>query len=146
LAEAERKQLAKWIVPRTEIALVRIEDGDSAGQFLFGAETVERTPEFYEKIKHLPTRPGHHSGACRAYVTMPPITSSYLGMINFPAWAKFTVLRNPLWKWFAMALLLGVGVWFTTVICQWGRRWDQRQTRGKGHWRIGMPVFAINTD
>jgi TatA/E family protein of Tat protein translocase len=40
----------------TEITLVRVADGERAGQFLFSFSTVIRAKEFYEKVRSLSYR------------------------------------------------------------------------------------------
>ena len=54
----ERISAKKWRLPNTEIDFVLIEDGPRAGNYLISAETVDRLPEFYERVKHLPYKPG----------------------------------------------------------------------------------------
>ena len=48
------KEPTRWMIPNTEIALVRAESGPRTGEFLFGAETVARSDEFYERVRGLP--------------------------------------------------------------------------------------------
>ncbi len=38
----------RWVIPDTEIALVRAERGPRAGEFLFAPDTVERAEDFYD--------------------------------------------------------------------------------------------------
>jgi MscS family membrane protein len=56
--EVSAKKITRWRVPNTEIAIVQVADGPRQGEFLFSADTVARVPEFYERVKHLPYRPG----------------------------------------------------------------------------------------
>jgi MscS family membrane protein len=46
-------KLVSWTIPHTEITLVRVADGERAGQFLFSFSTVIRAKEFYEKVRSL---------------------------------------------------------------------------------------------
>jgi MscS family membrane protein len=61
-AEVAEQDLRKWTIPHTEIVLVRIEEGERTGEFLFSTGTVERAPEFFERVKHLPYQPGKQGG------------------------------------------------------------------------------------
>jgi MscS family membrane protein len=56
--EVAAKKIARWRIPNTEITLVQMTNGPRQGEFLFSADTVARIPEFYERVKHLPYRPG----------------------------------------------------------------------------------------
>jgi MscS family membrane protein len=101
-ADAER-----WVVPNTEIVLERVKSGPHAGQFLFSSETVDRSEEFYERVRRLP------------YVRPVPLKhlreigrSGGGWMIPF-AWIKAlpSSLKVPLagqavWKWIAFFLIL----------------------------------------
>ena len=55
-AEMTRLGLKKWRVPDTEIDLALIENGPRAGQYLVSAETLERLPEFFERVRSLPEK------------------------------------------------------------------------------------------
>src|SRR4051794_37584344 len=48
----------KWRLPSTEIDFVLIGDGPRAGEWLISPETMDRLPEFYERVKDLPYKPG----------------------------------------------------------------------------------------
>ena len=47
----------RWRLPDTEIDFVLVENGPHAGEFLVSAETVDRLPEYYARVKDLPYRP-----------------------------------------------------------------------------------------
>ena len=57
-AAMEARQFKRWTVPGTEITIARVEEGPRAGEYLFSPETVQRLPEFYQRIRHLPYQPG----------------------------------------------------------------------------------------
>jgi MscS family membrane protein len=56
--EATAKKITRWRIPSTEIAIVQMTEGPRQGEFLFSADTLARIPEFYDRVKHLPYRPG----------------------------------------------------------------------------------------
>ena len=64
-AEMARLGLKKWRLPDTEIDIVLIEDGPRAGQYLFSAETLDRLPDFYDRVKLLPDRSKDLGGAAQ---------------------------------------------------------------------------------
>jgi len=53
----------RWTIPNTEITIQRVEKGPRSGEHLFTAETVERVPEFYERMKGIQyLSVGHQDG------------------------------------------------------------------------------------
>jgi MscS family membrane protein len=56
--EAAAKKITRWRIPNTEITIIQMTEGPRQGEFLFSVDTVARIPEFYERVKHLPYKPG----------------------------------------------------------------------------------------
>src|SRR3954451_20971899 len=122
----ERNSAKKWRLPDTEIDFVLIEDGPRAGSYLVSAETVDRLPEFYERVKHLPYKPGPAKELNDTYRAMTgnqnftiydAYTSSPIGldrvipprwMLNLPGWTKTRIVGVTVWQWagFIAALLV----------------------------------------
>ncbi len=48
----------RWRLPNTEIDIVLEDKGDRAGEYLVSAATIERLPEFYQRVEDLPHKPG----------------------------------------------------------------------------------------
>lgn len=99
--------LQRWVIPDTEIALVRAKTGPQTGQFLFSADTVARANEFYEQvrglpyIRHVPLR------------DLPELVSTAGGWMIPYSWIRSlpAPLRTPIagqagWKWIGLALIL----------------------------------------
>ena len=57
----------RWRLPNTEIDFSLVENGPHAGEFLVSAETVNRLPEFYARVKDLPYRTGPAAHLNEAY-------------------------------------------------------------------------------
>jgi MscS family membrane protein len=100
--------LLRWVIPHTEIALVRIQDGPHQGQFLFSADTVARADTFFERVRALPyARPVQLKGFYEMRVEaggwlIPP---SWIQAM--PAWVRSPLAGQSGWKWIALALVLG---------------------------------------
>lgn len=103
----------RWVIPNTEIALVRAEDGVRPGEFLFSADTVARAEEFYARVRGL------------AYARTVPledlgqIVATGGGWMVPYSWTQAlpSFLRTPLagqsgWKWAGLALILGAAAVF----------------------------------
>ena len=94
-----------WVIPNTEIVMVRSQSGPQSGQFLFSPETILNSDDFYERVRGLPyTRPvpleniqeiiGKHGG------WMIP----YRWIQAMPSWFRVPMAGQPRWKWIALAL------------------------------------------
>lgn len=112
MLEASAKQ---WRLPETEIDIVLIEDGPRAGEYLVSAQTVARLPDFFERVKDLPYKPGPAKALYNVYraLSSARIGSLYDLYLHTPARLLDVVplrwlLRSPKW---ASAQAAGVAAW-----------------------------------
>lgn len=117
--------VTKWVIPDTEIAIVRMASGPRAGEFLFSPETVAKAESFYARVRNLPySRP----------VPLPDVKEIIMnggGWMIPPAWVQAlpASLRTPLadqalWKWIGFGIVLVAYVlflWIANRISQLGR-------------------------
>ena len=116
---------------------------------MFSPETVERLPEFYRRIKHLPYQPGATAGWYERY--------RYGGaglrrviplkwMMALPDWAKVIILDQPVWRWFGMVVvLLSATVLFLLIrraAAAWARRGSASELRTQWS-RLVWAVFLL---
>ncbi len=100
--------VSRWVIPHTEIALVRMPSGPHEGSFLFSADTVKHVGDFYARVRHLPyTRPVPLEHVAEIFIQsggwmIPPRWLNAL-----PAWLRVPMAGQPRWKWTGVALLLG---------------------------------------
>jgi MscS family membrane protein len=103
---ANSKDISIWTIPRTEIEIAKVKEGERAEEFLFSPETISRASEFYKKVQELPYQPGATVGFYDFYRATP-------GSLLPPKW--FHLLPNglhrvywdqTLWQWIAMVFLL----------------------------------------
>lgn len=89
-----------WTLKDTEIKIVRIEEGDRVGEYLFSKSTVLRAREFYEKVDDLPYVKGSGMGAG---FRQPWLERSV------PAWTRETCFGIAYWQWIGLfiAILFG---------------------------------------
>ena len=104
-----------WTIPDTEIQIARVDKGPRTGEYLFTAETGMRLPEFYDRVRHLPYKPGAAVGWSDFVFYQPAGVALALQRIvppgllfNMPSWTRITFLDQPLWRWFSMGVVLGV--------------------------------------
>lgn len=108
-AAMESRQFKRWTLPGTEITIARVEEGPRAGEYLFSPETVERLPEYYRKIRHLPYQPGATPGWYERYryggAGLRRIVP-YRWMLAMPDWAKVIIIDQPVWRWIGTVIVL----------------------------------------
>jgi MscS family membrane protein len=116
---------ARWRVPGTPITIVRIAEGDRAGEYLFSADTVDNAAEFYELVEHMPYRtegPEVTEGLYQWFLTVPGSDRLAAIVRVLPAWTKNRVADRAIWQWVALAVtFLGVAmvVWLTYRLSRW---------------------------
>src|SRR5262249_31537955 len=106
--------LLRWVIPYTEIALVRAQDAAHQGQFLFSPDTIDRAEEFYQRVRTLPyvrRVPLQGFGEMRAALGGWLIPPSWIEVM--PAWARAPLAGQSGWKWLALGVLL---VMFSVVL------------------------------
>jgi MscS family membrane protein len=124
-AEVEGGNLLRWTLPHTEITLVRMAEGERAGEFLFSSRTVERLPEFYATVRHLPYEPGRQGGhyeEIRSGV-LTPIVGSLAARL--PAWTRVEIGNQLLWQWAVVLVGMLLGIGLAVEAFRVGRRWGR---------------------
>ena len=138
MAKAEFK---RWILPNSEIRIQRVEKGPRTGEYLFTPETLNRIPEFYDKIKDLPYKPGASQG-WNDFASYSPVgVALSLYRIIPPRWLidaprqriRTTFLDQPVWRWVGIVAVLGVGFVFVRLCFRLSRYWASRAT-SSGQW------------
>ena len=153
----------RWRLPNTEIDFVGIENGPRAGEYLVSADTVERLPQFYERVRNLPYKPGpaqqlaavyhsiSHGQAATIYAAFlsSPVGLSYIipprWMLNLPGWAKAHTAGVATWQWVGLSIGLVIG---GIIIFAAGRvarrRSDDGQDAQGPQWRsLPVPIAMI---
>jgi MscS family membrane protein len=162
-AEMTRLGLKKWRVPDTEIDLVLIEDGPRAGQYLVSAETVDRLPDFFERVRSLPEKsettrallkamarlnPDPYGTVYDAYLSSPAALGRLLPprwLMAMPAWAKARVLGLAPWQWLGTVLGLAFGALLISVVNRFRKSLKRRRGDSDGpKWHaLLIPVAVI---
>jgi MscS family membrane protein len=109
LGPAKEDGELRWVVPDTEIALVRIKSGPRRGEFLFSPETVARAEEFYERVRALPYRRSVPLRDLHRIVVSGGGWMVPYGWVEaMPAWLRAPLAEQSVWKWVGLALVVGV--------------------------------------
>ncbi len=144
-AAVVQRGLKKWRLPNTEIDIVLIESGARAGEYLVSADTVDRLPQFYERVKGLPIRsevtlalraaleklnPASTTSIYEAYLSS-PVGLGFIvpprWIVGLPPWAEARVLGLASWQW----LGLGVGLAICALLIFMTYRLAERIAHGR---------------
>ena len=110
-----------WTVPNTAIRIVRVEKGPRKGEFLFSTGTVARTRDFYDRIVHLPYKPGASVGAYEDYIFGPgPMIPQRLIRI-LPSWTFTGIYDQAIWQWFGLIITLLIAGLIVVMLFRWAR-------------------------
>jgi len=133
----------RWTIPQTEIAIVRVKEGELAGQYLFSQRTVERLHEFYNHARQLPYKESITKGLLDNYLENPGGLVPSHWAEKLPAWSLHRVLDRPIWKWLALIAYLVVGVLVVRGVRRLGAFWDRRFGERLAYLRFGTLSVAI---
>ena len=140
MEEMGRLASKRWRLPGTEIDFVLIKDGPRAGEYQVSAETMDRLPEFYEKVATLPYKPGPAKRLNDTYRALnsgktdtlfEAFQSSPIGlasivplqwMLNLPGWAKVPTAELAAWQWLGLSAGLLIGALFIFASHRLARR------------------------
>lgn len=118
-------QAVRWVIPGTEIALARVESGSRMGEFLFTPQTVRGAADFLDRVRDLPyCRPVPAPGLDGILMTVGGWLVPYHWVQALPAWLHVPVAHDALWKWLALAVLIGVCGWFLLLVARLSHRCD----------------------
>ncbi len=157
-----RASSKRWRLPGTEIDIGLIEKGPRSGEYLVSADTVDRLPGFYERVKKLPYKPGPAAELSDVYRRMSSggaatiydaFSSSPVGlerilpirwMLTLPAWAKAQIAGIASWQWLGLIGGLVVCVGFVYGVYRLGRFLASLRPEESGpRWHALLTPLAI---
>jgi MscS family membrane protein len=133
-----------WVIPNTEIILVRVPDDLGPDEFLFSDETVSRADEFYQQVRDLPlTRPVVIPNFGRLMMEGGgwPIRLSWIEVM--PAWLRAPLLGQSIWKWIALLGLLGLFSIPLRMIHRFSRSVHEEYRLKRALARLALPVYFV---
>ncbi|MDJ0681141.1 MAG: mechanosensitive ion channel family protein [Xenococcaceae cyanobacterium MO_167.B52] len=110
-AVATDKELSRWILPHTEIDIVKVKSGPQAGKFLFSTETVARLKEFYTKVQQLPSKSSAKAGFYQFYISTPGRLFPLKGLQGLPSWLNSIYWDQTLWQLITLGISLLIAFW-----------------------------------
>jgi MscS family membrane protein len=135
---------ARWVVPNTEIALVRVQNGPQSGEFLFSPETVANAESFYERVRGVAYQRPVPLENVREIMNRGGgwlVPSAWIQAM--PAW-----LQNPLagqagWKWIALGLVLGLFALFLRLAHRLSHRGSLERPFRRALAQMALPAFFL---
>jgi MscS family membrane protein len=138
-AEAQR-----WVIPDTEIALVRAKTGPHSGEFLFSADTVARASDFYERVRAMPyTRPVPLKDLHDLISTGGGWMIPYSWIQALPAVLRAPIASQSVWKWIGLALILATLALFLLITYRLTQVGDDQHPLLQAWARLAMPVAVL---
>lgn len=133
-----------WVIPNTEIVLIRTPDETQASEFLFSPETVARAGEFYARtkdaiyIRPIPF-PQMHEVVVHGGGWMIP----YSWTRSFPAWLNISLLGQALWKWIGFVISLGLFGILLRLAFRFSRSGTNEHPLRQALSRLVLPAFFL---
>jgi len=134
----------RWVIPDTEIALVRVKTGPRAGQFLFSPDTVARAGEFYERVRALPyVRPVPIQNVHEIVAVGGGWMVPYGWIETLPDALRAPVAGQSGWKWVGLAPILLVLTLFLWLAYRVSRSGSAEQPFVQALAQFTMPVAVL---
>jgi MscS family membrane protein len=134
----------RWVIPNTEIALVREQSGPHSGEFLFSPETVANASNFYERVHGLAyTRPVPLEHFREITVSNGGWMIPYAWIRAMPSWLRTPVAGQSGWKWIALALILSFFALFMRLAYRLSHRGSSQHPFLRALAQLSLPVFFL---
>ncbi|MGX1197819.1 MscS family membrane protein [Parvibaculum sp. MBR-TMA-1.3b-4.2] len=115
-----------WVLPGTEIRMVRVEGADGSPDYLFSEDTVQRLPTFYALVRDMPERSGGTMDFYQDFVLGPGLSMPvefYRYVLELPDWMRSSFHEQAVWQWMAFAFMTVLLALAVFVLLRWeGRR------------------------
>jgi MscS family membrane protein len=162
--EMARTGAKRWRIPDTEIDLVLMESRPHQGEYLVSADTVDRLPEFYERVHDLPYLPGpaqqlsdiYRSVSGNHAATIYEINANSPAgldrivptrwMVSLPPWLKARVVDVAIWQWLGLAFGLLVSALIIFAAYRVALRFKRRRgdnVTGPGWYSLLTPLAIV---
>ncbi len=134
----------RWVIPRTEITLVRRAEGPRAGAWVFSADTVERAEAFRERIATLPyTRPMPQPRLHEFYQQGGGWMVPYARIEALPEALRRMLWGQPAWKWAALAVVAGLFAGLMRVVIWLAHRFSGENVLRRELLRLLPPAVLL---
>lgn len=144
LARLAGTNAARWVIPNTEIELVRVASGPRAGEFLFSPETVARVEGFYEQVRGLAyQRPVPLKDMRAIMVRGGGWLIPYDWVEAMPAWLQRPLAGQAAWKWIGLVVILGLFALLMRLAFRLSRRGSKEHPFLQALTQMALPAFFL---
>lgn len=146
LTNEDGTKLEWWTIPNTEITFKLISEGPYAGNYLFSPSTVERSTEFYNRVKHLPYKKGATENFARTYLSSPGNPLLAQRVKELPSSMHIRKNGQAVWQWVGLSIVLLSTIIIMTIIYGLGRRISRGGAEGgvlKYIFGLAFPIMAV---
>lgn len=136
--------IKKWRYPGTDIAIVLIEEGDQAGNYLFDTRTVRNLESYYNTVSELPyQRPMPIPNVYRLneLVTGWMIPMSWVE--SLPEWLNHSFNGMVVWKWLVELLLVLLGIGIVIIAYRWQQGKKNDNSLGCYLRDLSIPILIL---
>ncbi|MBS0638895.1 MAG: mechanosensitive ion channel family protein [Proteobacteria bacterium] len=157
-AAMESRPVKRWRLPGTDIEFVLSTSGPRAGDYVLTPETIERLPDYYQRVKDLPYKsgpaqrlvdtyhqfaPGSNSTVFEIFEGSPIGLSTVLPMrwmLAWPDWSRTWIGGAAAWQWIGIGVGILFGWAFLWLCNRLGRRFAaQAEDAPRRRWHT-LPV------
>lgn len=134
----------RWVIPNTEIALVRVASGPRSGEFLFSAETVANADKFYERVRGLAYARPVPLEHMRELVIVGGgwlVPSAWIQ--SLPPWFRSPLAGQAGWKWIALGLVLGIFALLLQLVFRLSHRGSLERPFRRALAQMALPAFIL---
>jgi MscS family membrane protein len=133
-----------WTIPHTEITLVLVSEGEGQGVWLFSTRTVANAEKYFDKVRHLPYKPGRKGG----HVEELRSSSRAIMLLKLteamPSWFRNEIGGVFVWQWLGLGLLV-VLVALAIALVGWiGKLWRRSRLIGHRLAEFFVPLALLN--
>lgn len=157
-AAMANRPVKRWRLPGTDIEFVLATSGPRAGDYVLSPETIDHLPEFYERVKDLPYKPGAAQNLVDVYHQFAPDSSSTVfeifegspiglstilpmrWMLAWPDWARAWLGGAAVWQWIGVGIGVLLGWAFLWLCNRLGRHLAARDDDGSPRRWHALPV------
>ncbi|MCP4903205.1 MAG: mechanosensitive ion channel [bacterium] len=138
-------RITRWTIPHTEITLLLSGEGEHEGEWLFSKATVARADEFYDKLKHLPYRPGKIGGHVEELRSGSDAIVLMKLVEAMPNWFRHEIADMMVWQWLGL-IMLAASLAIALIVFLWlSRRWRSGRHPGSALAIFLVPLAMIST-
>jgi len=135
--------VTRWTIPNTKIEIVKENEGQYAGEFVFSRETVKNLKEYYEEAKDLPYQKGAFVNLYDEIRTSPGLWLPRNFARDFPVWTTYVIQGQGVWQWIALFVLLVVAAILMRSLYRLGRTLDKNRKSTCPTLRLWKPLALI---